>query len=129
MGVYDRQIASAQRMIEKYGEVVTWLQRVATGGTAAKPGSTTTTEIAGVRMAFLPIDREYLDTYVSKMKLTDIPTGMVQAFMGQVAFTPTDKDGVRRSNGEVLNIVDDNAIEVYDPNGEGVILYILRFAR
>jgi hypothetical protein len=128
MGVFDRQIASALRMIDKYGETCTWRSRVQTGGTAAKPGGTTETPHT-VKIAFLPVDREYLMTFMARNQLTQEPSGLMQGFMGQVDFTPGLKDGVVRSSGEVINVVDDNGIEVIDPNGEGVILYIMRFAR
>jgi len=127
MGYYDRQIATALRMIEAKGQAVTWEQRTASGGTAAKPGDTVVATHA-VNIAFLPLEREYLQTFLSMMKGTDVPSGLILGYMGQVDFVPTLKDTVLRGS-ERLSIADDNGIEVYDPNGEGVILYVLRLSR
>lgn len=132
MGVYDRQIASAKRIIAQKGQQVTWVSVGAgTGGTAAAPAAESLNEHT-VTIAFLPIDREYLRTIQSVMRDTDIASGYLQGLMGQVDFKPTLADRViRRVNGvdETYRIIPDNGIEEIDPNGEGVILYTVRFTR
>lgn len=131
MAVYSRQIATALRLIAKYGQQATWERRAPGGGTAAKP-ATSVVVSRTVKIAFLPLDREYLQTTLGKGDGSDIASGMLTGYMGQVDFVPTLKDTVVRNvNGvdERYSITDRNGIEVIDPNGEGAILYIVRFVR
>jgi hypothetical protein len=129
MGVYDRQIASALRMIKARGETVVWRKKsTTTGGTAAKPGTPVPGASHDVVIVFFPIDREYLKTYLSMLDNTEVPTGLLQGFMGQVPFDPELGDTVERGS-EVYSILPQNGIEKLDPNGEGAILYTLRFSR
>lgn len=132
MGVYDRQIATAKRIIAQKGQTATWYSVApGSGGTAAAPAAAVETPHT-VTIAFLPIDREYLRTIQAVMKDTDVPSGYLQGLMGQVDFKPTLADRVvRRVNGvdETYRILQDNGIEEIDPNGEGVILYTVRFSR
>lgn len=127
MGVYDGLVATALRIIERKGQSVTWEKRTATGGTAAKPGSTTVTNNT-VNMCFVPLEREYLSTFLAMFKNTEVPTGLILGLMGRVSFAPELKDTVLRGS-ERLSVADENGIEVYDPNGEGAILYLVRLSR
>lgn len=126
MGVYDRQIAGALRTIKAKGEACLWQQRGASGGTAAKPGAGTVIEKA-VNIAFFPINLERVGTNRTMILGTEVPGGYLIGYMGHVDFTPTQKDTVKRASGEILEITDKNGIELIDPNGEGVILYTIRF--
>lgn len=132
MGFYDRQIATARRLIERYGQAATWHSRApGVGGTAAKPAAGVPVAHP-VHIAFLPLDREYLQTTLGKSDGSDIASGMLTGYMGQVDFQPTLKDTVvRLIDGveEEYGITDRNGIEIIDPNGEGAILYIVRFVR
>lgn len=130
MGVYDRQRATALRLIAEKGETCVWRKLAATGGTAAKPGSTTPSDNT-VKIVFLPIELEYLGTALSMLKDTEVPHGYVLGLMGAVSFEPALDDVIIRANGtgETVGLADKNGIEVIDPNGEGAVLYILRIAR
>lgn len=129
MGRFDRQRATAKRLIDKNGQSVVWQQRVAgVGGTPQKPASSTVVPNT-VTVVFLPPKRETYRAFLAMLTDTEIPTGGIVGLMwGGVPFTPGMKDTVLRGT-EVLSIVDQNGIEVIDPNGEGPILYLLRFTR
>jgi hypothetical protein len=132
MGVYDRQIASAKRIIALKGGPAFWIQQGTPGGTAAKPTAGTPVEHE-VIIAWLPIDREYLRTIQSNLDDTEIAGGYLQGLMAQVDFQPTLADTVRRvfadGHTETYTILPKNGIEELDPNGEGTILYTVRFSR
>ena len=127
MGVYDRQRATALRLIAAKGQEVIWQQQTATGGTPAKPAATATVEHL-VRIVFLPVEREYVGTFLQLIRDTDIPEGYMLGMMGFVPFTPSLKDTVLRG-AETLHLSQRNGVEVINPNGEGAVLYMLRFVR
>lgn len=129
MGVYDRQIALALRLIAAKGETVTWRKYVdGMGGTDANPAAATNDDHT-VKVVFLPSKLNALGTFLSMVGGTEVPSGALTGLMGQVNFTPELADVVVRASGEVLSIPDESGIEALDPNGEGVILYKLRFNR
>lgn len=128
MGVFDRQIATAKRLVAKNGQVCEWHSVAASGGVPGKPAGATDVARPGIPLAFFPLEREYLATFLSMLKDSEIPSGLVLGLMGQVEFTPQLTDYVIRGT-ERYTIHPKNGIEVIDPNGEGVILYLIRFAR
>lgn len=127
MGEYDRLIAVAKRLIAQKGQTVAWEERTPTGGTPGKPGGTTVVSNT-VKMVFLPMEREYLATFLSTYKDTEVPTGLLMGLMAQVPFEPTLKGTVLRGSERYV-VADENGIEKYDPNGEGAILYVIRLSR
>lgn len=129
MGVYDRQIASAKRMIAKYGQLCTWNSfSDGTGGTAADPVANVSAAHSNIPIAFFPLDREYLATFLSKLADTEIPIGLELAVMAQVSFVPSLRDTITRGT-VTYSIHQKNGIEKIDPNGEGAILYLVRVAK
>jgi hypothetical protein len=129
MGVYDRQIASAKRIIATKGQLCTWNSIAdGTGGTAAKPAANVVTAHPAIPMVFVPLEREYLATFLSTLQDTEIPTGLELAIMGQVDFEPQLRDTITRG-AVTYSIHPKNGIEKIDPNGEGAILYLIRVAR
>lgn len=133
--VFERAAATAVRLIDKYGQACTWRQIAASGGTAAKPGSTVPTDYP-CTIVFLNHKREQLLSALSMIVGSgDIPSGGILGLMsGDVGFTPTLKDIVFRSahplvTGEQFGIADKNGIEALAPNGEGVLLYKIRLVR
>lgn len=127
MGVYDRQRTTAARLIAAKGQSVTWRRRSASGGTAAKPAASVIEEKT-VTMVFLPPKRETFLSYLAQMTNTDVPASGVHAIMANVDFEPTLIDTVVRDGKEMM-IEPKNGIERVDPNGEGGIIYMLRFVR
>jgi hypothetical protein len=129
VGVYDRQIASAKRIIAAKGQLCTWNSHGdGSGGTAAKPAANVITPHTDIPIVFVPLEREYLATFLSTLQDTEIPTGLELAIMGQVDFDPQLRDTITRGSVE-YSIHPKNGIEKIDPNGEGAILYLIRVAR
>lgn len=124
MGQYDRQIASAKRLIAKYGQSVTWRQ-IRNGGinnaaTPWKPGASQVTE-QSVQIAFFPYTTENKQL-LRHLLGTEIPVGSLTGYMSAVNFEPTLKDTVLR-DGKILSI---KSIDPLAPNGQ-VIMYTLQF--
>lgn len=124
MGVYDRQRASALRIIAAKGENCAWSQ---TGDSVADPDKpwespvSTPTVYNNVRIAFFPLGVNDLKTLELLLK-TEVPTGLEMGYMASVPFEPTLKDLVVRKSGKKMRIV---SVGKIDPNGEGAILYQL----
>lgn len=124
MGTYDRQIATATRLIKAKGQSVTWRQ-IADGSPADpsqpwKPGASANTDYT-VDMVFLPEDRRDYE-FLFAMKGTEVPIGKLTALMAAVPFVPSIKDIVIR-DGVKYGI---RSIDPLAPNGQ-VILYTVRF--
>lgn len=126
MAQFDRQIATAVRLIEKYGQAVTWTT-VNDGAPpdAAKPwkpaeAADTPNEAT---ICFVPVRDNDWRKLLAYLKGTEVPTGKLAGLMaGNVSFTPKLKDVVVR-DGVTLNVTN---IDLISPNGQK-ILYILEF--
>ena len=123
MGRYDRQIATAARLVSKYGQPVTW-RRVADGAPADplkpwKPTAATNTDVT-VDMVFVPKGKN--SEFLALMKGTEVPKGELVGYMAAQSFTPTLKDLVIR-DGVALSVC---SIDPIAPNGD-VILYTVSF--
>lgn len=128
MGVYDRQIALAQRMIAQYGQLCVWQKPGATTGTAAKPVSGAPAAPLPCHILFLPNKRDGLSSFLALFpNAPDVPTGGMRAIMAHTNFDPLHTDMAIRGTEE-LAFADKNGIEKLDLNGEP-ILYYLRFTR
>jgi hypothetical protein len=129
--VYERQIATATRLIRQKGQLCTWREPGVPGGTPSKPTAGTPADHA-VHIVFLNnTNREYLAAFLSMLKDTEIPTGGLRGLMAATSFTPTLKGQVTRAatyTGPVLTLDNRNGIDKLDLNGE-LILYYLRFVR
>lgn len=124
MGVFDRQIANAIRVIQKKGQVVTWRQ-LSDGAPADmskpwKPGETVETEVE-VSIVFLPETQKNLE-FLRLIMGTTVPTGNLTGLMAAQNFTPKVKDIVVR-DGIPLGVC---SVDPLAPNGD-IILYSLRF--
>lgn len=117
MARFDRQIATAKRLIARNGMVCKWKQITKT----AIPGSPFLTgsqseQVYDAALCFVPAsDLDYLIG-------TDVPATTVVALMGQVPFTPQLKDTVMRGT-ETLRVAN---IKPLAPN-EQIILYAVVF--
>lgn len=130
--VYERQIATATRLITKYGQACVWCEPGAPTGSPANPEPGAPAYHA-VPIVFLNnTNREALSGLLSMIKGTEVPTGGMRGLMPVVPFVPTLKGRVSRApvwdSAGALGLIDDNGIDVLNLNGE-VILYYLRFAR
>lgn len=125
MGVYDRQIATARRLIAAKGAECTYTQTAVTMETASPwiVEDATPAEYS-VRIVFLSVDREGYET-LNMLKETDVSGGFELAYMGAVDFEPKRTDLIERSDGELYRIVHVTTIA---PNGDA-ILYRMLLAR
>ena len=118
MGQFDRQIATAERLIKKYGQAVIWRQIVDIPNTDQpwKASAQTTVE-QPVTIAFIPMTREYKEMFVFKDK-TEVTSGFVVGLMkGNIPFTPGPKDVVVR-NGKTYDI---ETLDPLSPNGQQIL--------
>lgn len=100
MTVFTRQIATALRLIDKYGQYVTWQQNRADPFTPnpmpwLAEGNATAVNNR-VKIAFLPNKRVGFETIVAAAMGQEIKTGSVIGYMAQVSFVPTTEDVVLR---------------------------------
>lgn len=124
MAIYDRQIATATRLVAKYGQSVVWRKVGILTPDPSQPWENTngTTVDNSVKMVFLTKWRDEL--LLKYLKGTDIPTGANFGLMGVQSFVPAINDYVVRGSDNY--IVKD--IDIISPNGTP-ILYIVSFAR
>jgi hypothetical protein len=113
MGVYDRQVASAIRMIKEKGALSVF--RSITKSSNTYEGDELTYTDYAVNIACVPVDRVDHETQMYR-EFTDIPVGYTLGYMGAVDFKPTMKDVV--VFGGVTYTIR-NIIE-YNPNGESI---------
>lgn len=126
MGVFDRQIATAQRLIAKYGQAVIW-QTVNQGAPAdpLKPWESSASPDTpnNTKICFVPVRDNDWRKLLAYLKGTEVPTGKLAGLMaGNVSFEPKLKDTVLR-DGVTLNVTN---IDLISPNDQK-ILYILEF--
>lgn len=125
MAQFDRSIATAKRLIAKYGQAVTWRQITDVLPDPNEPWNPGEPEIVNntVVIAFLPVGKEQLETLRLRPG-TEVPKVSEMGYMfGGVEFEPNMKDVVVR-NGVELSIV---YIDELHPNGQE-ILYTVLFA-
>lgn len=123
MGRFDKQIATAKRAILKNGEKCVWRAPVAVADPTKpwKPSSGAPVEYVDTPILFLPAGS--INALVRLIKGTEVPTGSTSGLMAEVAFVPSVKDVVRRSDGSTLRI---KSIDPLSPNGQ-IILYTIEF--
>lgn len=124
MSVFDRQIATATRLIKKYGQSVTW--RSLPDGTVTDPDKPWRPVNGGhvdhsPIICFLPDDRENRQFY-AYLTGKEVSSGTTLGYMAAVNFEPKLKDIVIRDGVEyqIQNI------NLLSPNGEN-ILYTIEF--
>jgi len=125
MGQFDRQIATARRLIAKNGELCSW--RSLSAGVVVDPlipwqKSNGVDVGTDVRIVYLP--RSRVNTaFLQALGKTSVSVGMEYGLMAAVSFTPKREDYVIRASGDKYKI---NAIDRLAPNGQ-IILYTIDF--
>lgn len=145
MGVYDRQIAAAKRLIAKYGQTqnVTWRSKAAAvpvDSTKKWKGSVSASVDHIVSIAFMDVSRIGSESQhpINQAKLpatqrlaansysiesfSELTVGQMLGYMGAVTFNPSSKDIVIRNRIEYRI----SNISTINPNGQA-ILYIIEF--
>ncbi len=124
MGKFDRQIATALKLIEENGQLIKW--RIINDPVASDPTTPwildeAVTEDKDAYICFLPVDRWTMQS-LGFMPGTVIPAGLEMGLMGSQEFNPDLKDVVIR-DGKELRI---DTINILSPNGQP-ILYTMIF--
>lgn len=125
MGVYDRQIATAIRLIAKKGETVQWVSEdeVVSGSQPWKTTAGAVVPGTPVKMVFVSAGSALLDAIAHLIPGTSVPSSSIKGLMGAVGFTPAINDMVVR-DGVAMMVKDLNIVK---PNDQ-VILYKITFA-
>jgi len=126
MGQFDRQIATALRLIAKYGQSIIW-NSIIDGASVDplkpwKPTDAASTPHPDIKICFVPTNDTQWRKLLAYLKGTEVPTGKLAGLMGQVPFEPTLKDVVDR-DGVILRIA---SLDLLSPNGQK-ILYTIEF--
>lgn len=127
MGVYDRPIATAQRLIRKYGEECAWQKPpVETAGVPGYPGVGATPDPIPCHLAFFS-GRDLgrgrgLEAFLAMMQGMEVPqNGEFALLAGGIDFTPENTDTITRSDGSPVAIKD---IDRLAPGGVPVLYYV-----
>lgn len=125
MGVFDRQIATAKRLIEKNGELSQWVVRTQNAPNPDTPWIPTgETDVSNpVKIVFLPVGTRFLEL-VQMIAKTEVPTGSQKGLMAAVDFVPQIDAVIIRPSGDRQYKV--KSIDTISPNGQ-IILYKLEF--
>lgn len=127
MGQFDNQIATAKRLIKRYGQSVTW--KVANQGAPVDSGEPwKPTDIAPtehtVEICFVSEREVFWRKILSYLKGTEVALGKLSGIMsGEIPFTPALSDTILR-DGKVLTV---SSVDLLSPNGQK-ILYTLEFS-
>lgn len=127
MTVYNRQIATALRMIKARGEPITWRQLPDPTPDAIQPWKVTpvaAVEYADIPIVFLPFTRLNYE-FVRMLVNTEIHIGDEYGLMATVDFEPALTDVVVRADGSVYGIAN---IGKLAPDGTP-ILWTIAFKR
>ncbi|MCW2763981.1 MAG: hypothetical protein JWR85_4182 [Marmoricola sp.] len=124
MGTFSRQIENAKKSIARKGQWVLWNKNPNGVADPATPWLPTDSASLGyvVKILFVPFHLQLAD-FVRAAVGSEVKSGQVKGLMASVGFTPDPQDTVNRA-GVMLQI---ESIDTLDPNGEGVILYTIKF--
>lgn len=124
MSVFDRQIATAKRLIQKNGKVCTWTKYNNTVADSSKPWKTAAgaSSTFQVPIVFL-IPKRARNELFHLMEGTSVPDGAPYALMAAVPFVPEINDSI--STGTDNFVI--KAIDIVGPNGDP-ILYRMKYA-
>ncbi len=123
MGRFDRQIATALRLIKKNGQLVQWRQLQRADDPTDPAAVIESAPIdRNVHICFLPVDKDNKE-FINYLRGTnEIKMGSLIGLMGQVSFEPDAADVVLR-DGKPLEIFN---VDLLSPNGQK-ILYTVEF--
>lgn len=127
MGEYDRQIATAKRIIDQKGRECTWRNDVPGAPVDPEkpwlPGPSTTEEHT-VKIVFLP-DTKNNKEFLQAMSKEPINVGDDYGLLAAVDFHPNLKSSVWNDDNDVM-LRGIKSIEPLAPNGD-IILYTIKF--
>ena len=128
MGVFDRQIATAQRLIRRNGRLVYF--RVSTPGAPIDPNKPwilgdPTSVIHSVPMVLLPRDIR-TERFMAALAGTDTVTGSDYGLMGAVPFTVEPNQHIYSDQAATNVLRTIRNFDLLAPNGDP-ILYTIQF--
>lgn len=124
-GVYDRSIATAQRLIAKWGEDCKWQKPAPkTGGVPGYPEFGETPEPVPCKIAFFSsrdLGRGSAE-FLALLQGTEVPAGKeIGLLAGGIGFTPELTDTITRADSSVISI---EKIDRLAPAGIPVLYYV-----
>jgi len=122
MAQFDRQIATALRLIKKNGQKVQWRKEAASIPDPLKPWLPVGTSpiIYEPFIVFLSLDLQGKE-FLFSLNGSEAVTGAYYGLMGNVSFEPNTLDIVTR-DGIKLDI---NSIDLLSPNGQKILYTII----
>lgn len=118
MGVFDRSVASAKRLIEKYGEVCLW-QKPGERDSTVKPwhgSNENPPDATPVRIVFFPNGGDTsIAAVIAALGDTEINIASEYGLMAAVDFDPLTSDTLTDSQGNNVEIVKMTPLA---PNGQ-----------
>lgn len=131
--VYERQIATATRLIEAKGQRCYWREPGTPTGSPADPTPGVPADYPVSIVWLTNANRESLAGFLSMLAGTEVPTGGRRGLMaGNVPFVPSLAGRISLNATQFvepsLALLDKNGIDRLAPNGAEVILYYLRVA-
>jgi hypothetical protein len=120
MGVFDRQIAQAARLIAAKGELCQWQSAAPVITAPDKPWIPTTQAptLYSVRILFTANGNNSLFKLLSG---SSVAAGKKTGLMASVSFLPDPKDVVIRSDGTKLAF---ESVDALSPNGEVILWWL-----
>ncbi len=118
MGVFDRQVETARRLIERYGEACLW-QKPGENDDAEKPWVGTSVEPPDpvpVKVAFFPNGGDQsIAAVIAMLGDTDVNIASEYGLMSAVDFNPATSDTLTDSTDRIVEIVKMTPLA---PNGQ-----------
>lgn len=133
MGTYDRQVATAQRLIAAKGALLKWYQpNAGVPDDPSRPwlGKDALPTAYDVSLCFVPegIAKSYM--VGTGLERSEVPIGGLFALMGETAFIPTLKDWIALpATPSIVFATLDTPIVDLAPALDQNILWILRFTQ
>lgn len=124
MGVYDRQRATATRLIAKYGEKVVWREAVQAEDADRPWLGTTAKAIEHNVIVLFTTSNSSVRHLIEALSGGTIPQGESLGYMATVDFNPSIADVVIRTDGTQFRV---KSIDPLQLNAERPILYTLEF--
>lgn len=123
MARFDRQIATALRLIQKNGQLVQWVVKQNTQDPSQPWLEVEAAPVKhNVYICFLPVDKDNREFINFLRGSNELKIGSLIGLMGNVSFNPSGEDFVER-DGATLPILN---IDPLSPNGQK-ILYTVEF--
>lgn len=119
MGVFDNQLALAERLITRWGELTTFQPLGNVSADPSKPwivSANTTPAIPDVRIIFLPDNFKNRETEIYRLN-ENVTEGSILGYLWYQGFVPRSKDTIIRLDGTNIVI---NRVDEINPNGERI---------